>query len=391
MFLPLFYTLKALGVPVSPTEWLALTEALAKGLHRDSLTDFYYLARSLLVKDVAHYDAFDQAFAHCFRGAGLPDDLATKEQILEWLSDPRSPLRLPPEELERMRRLSLEELLRELEDRLRTQKEAHHGGHHWIGTGGTSPFGSRGSHPSGISFDPEGGGGGGAVLQAFQRRYRNLRNDLTLDVRQIGVALKKLRDLRHTGSEEVLDVEATIDRTCRNAGEIELVFSRERENQVRLILAMDTGGSMEPYRELSERLFSAAHGINHFKDFRAFYFHNCIYENLYVDVEADEFVPTDEVIREYGRRYRLIIVGDAAMAPYELLIPNGTLERMRRSNVKGIDRLRALAEAFPKRAWLNPIPEDSWGYYDTIATVAGLFPMFPLTLEGLDRAVKALL
>ncbi len=391
MFLPLFYALKALGVPVSPTEWLALMEALAKGLHRDSLTDFYYLARSLLVKDVAHYDAFDQAFAHVFRGADLPDDLLTKEQILEWLSDPLAPLRLPPEELDRMRRLSLEELLRELEDRLRTQKEAHHGGHHWIGTGGTSPFGTRGSHPSGISFSPEGGGGGGAVLQAFERRYRNLRNDLTLDVRQMGVALKKLRDLRHTGADEVLDVEATIDTTCRNAGEIELVFTRERENQVRLILAMDTGGSMEPYRELSERLFSAAHGINHFKDFRAFYFHNCVYENLYVDVEADEYVPVDEVIREYGKRYRLIVVGDAAMAPYELLIPNGTLERMRRSSVKGIDRLRALAEAFPKRAWLNPIPEESWGYYDTIATVAGLFPMFPLTLEGLDRAVKALL
>ncbi len=390
MFLPLFYTLKALGVPVSPTEWLTLMEALDKGLHNHSLTDFYFLARSLLVKDVAHYDAFDQAFAHCFRNARLPDDLATKEQILEWLSDPLSPLRLPPEELERMRRLTLEELLRELEDRLRTQREPHHGGHHWIGTGGTSPFGSRGSHPTGISFDPE-GGGGGAVLRAFERRYRNLRNDLTLDVRQIGVALKKLRDLRQTGSQEVLDVEATVDRTCRNAGDIELVFTRERENQVRLILAMDTGGSMEPYRHLTERLFSAAHGLNHFKDFRAFYFHNCIYENLYTDIEADEFVPTFEVMREYGKRYRLVVVGDAAMAPYELLIPNGTLERRRTTNVKGIDWLRMLAEAFPKRAWLNPVPEDSWAYYDTIQTIRGLFPMFPLTLAGLDQAVKALL
>ncbi len=390
MFLPLFYTLKGLGVPVSPTEWLTLMEALHKGLHNHSLTDFYFLARSLLVKDVTHYDAFDQAFAHCFRNAELPDDLATKGSILEWLSDPLSPLRLPPDELERMKHLSLDELLRELEERLRTQEGPHHGGHHWIGTGGTSPFGSRGSHPTGISFDPE-GGGGGAVLRAFERRYRNLRSDLTLDVRQIGVALKKLRDLRQTGSEEVLDIEATIDETCRNAGEIELVFARERENQVRLILAMDTGGSMEPYRHLSERLFSAAHGLNHFKDFRALYFHNCIYANLYTDIEADEFVPTADVIREYGKRYRLVIVGDAAMAPYELLIPNGTLERMRTTSTKGIDWLRMLAEAFPKRAWMNPLPEDSWGYYDTIQTIRGLFPMFPLTLEGLDRAVKALL
>jgi len=389
MFLPLFHALKALGVPVTPTEWLALMEALAKGLHNQSLQDFYYLARSLLVKDVAYYDAFDQAFAHCFQGGELPDDWATKDQILQWLKDPLAPLQLSKEELGRLERLSLEELLRELEDRLRRQEGAHHGGHHWIGTGGTSPFGRGGSHPTGISFAPE-GGGGGAMLQAFARQYRNLRSDLTLDVRQIGVALKKLRDLRKEG-EEVLDVEATVEKTCRNAGEIDLVFGRERENQVRLILAMDTGGSMEPFRELSERLFSAAHGLNHFKDFRAFYFHNCVYENLYTDLAAGEFVPTAEVVRECARAYRLVVVGDASMAPYELLIPNGTLERYRTSNVKGIDWLRQLADAFPKRAWLNPLAESSWGYTDTVETVGRLFPMFPLTLEGLDRAVRQLL
>lgn len=389
MFLPLFHTLKALGVPVTPTEWLALMEALAKGLHRESLEDFYYLARSLLVKDVVHYDAFDQAFAHCFRGGELPDDLATKEQILQWLKDPLSPLALSREEIGRMESLTLDELLRELEDRLRTQDGAHHGGHHWIGTGGTSPFGAQGSHPTGISFAPE-GGGGGAVLQAFARRYRNLRSDLVLDVRQIGVALKKLRVLRKAG-EEVLDVDATVESACRNAGEIDLVFGRERENQVRLILAMDTGGSMEPHRELSERLFSAAHGLNHFKDFRAFYFHNCVYENLYTDLAAGEFVPTAEVVRECAGTHRLVVVGDASMAPFELLIPNGTLERYRTTTVKGIDWLRMLADAFPKRAWLNPLSESSWGYTDTVATVGRLFPMFPLTLEGLHRAVRQLL
>ncbi|MFU8857463.1 MAG: vWA domain-containing protein [Deferrisomatales bacterium] len=389
MFLPFFHALKALGVPVTPTEWLALMEALSKGLHRESLQDFYHLARSLLVKDVVHYDAFDQAFAHCFRGGELPDESATKDQILQWLKDPLTPLQLSREEIARMEGLTLDELLRELEDRLRTQEGAHHGGHHWIGTGGMSPFGAFGSHPTGISFAPE-GGGGGAVLQAFARRYRNLRSDLTLDVRQIGVALKKLRDLRKEG-EEVLDVEATVERTCRNAGEIDLVFGRERENQVRLILAMDTGGSMEPHRELSERLFSAAHGLNHFKDFRAFYFHNCVYENLYTDLAAGEFVPTADVVRECAGTYRLVVVGDASMAPYELLIPNGTLERYRTTMVKGIDWLRMLADAFPKRVWLNPLKESSWGYTDTVETVGRLFPMFPLTLEGLDRAVKHLL
>lgn len=389
MFLAFFHALKGLGVPVSLTEWLTLFEALSKDLHHGSLNEFYTLSRSILVKDVAFYDAFDQAFSHCFKDGPFPDDLATKEKILEWLSDPLSSLKLPQEEIDKMEALSLEELLEQLEERLRTQDEEHHGGEKWIGTGGKSPFGAGGSHPSGVSFAQE-SGGGKAVLQAFARKYRNLRNDLTLDTRQISVALKRLRDLRLEG-EETLDIEATIDRTCKNAGDIDLVFSRERENQVKLLLAMDTGGSMDPYRELSERLFSAAHGLNHFKDFRSFYFHNCVYENLYTDLTNNDFVPTAEVLREYGRRYRLIVVGDASMAPFELMIANGVLERYKTTNTKGIDWLHMIAETFPKRVWLNPLQETSWPYYDTIATISGLFPMFPLTLEGLDRAVRQLL
>ena len=390
MFLALFHALRGLGVPVSPTEWLTLMEALAKGLHNGNLADFYYLCRSLLVKDVAHYDAFDQAFAACFTAAPLPEDLVTKEQILEWLRDPLAPPALSEEEIARLEQLTLDELLRELKERLRTQDAPHHGGEKWLGTGGTSPFGAAGTHPSGVSFDAD-GGGGRAALQGFGRRYRNLRNDLTLDVRQIGVALRRLRRLKESGSEETLDLAATIDTTCRNAGEIDLVFGRERENQVRLLLVMDSGGSMEPFRTLSERLFSAAHGLNHFKDFRAFYFHNCVYENLYTDLETDAFVPTHEVIREYGRDYRLVVVGDGAMAPYELGHPFGTLERYRTSDTTGLDWLRQLAEGFTRRAWLNPLPERSWVHYETVPTVGGLFPMFPLTLEGLTRAVRHLL
>ncbi len=389
MFLTLYHSLRALKVPVSLTEWLVLLEGLAKGLHNDSLEDFYYLSRCLLIKDVAHYDAFDQAFAYCFKEGALPDDLATREKILEWLQDPRLPRQFSEEELARLKALSLDELLRQLEERLHDQKEAHNGGKKWIGSGGTSPYGINGSHPSGISFAAE-RQGGRAALQAFARRYRNLRNDLTLDVRQIGVALKRLRDLRDSGAEEILDMEATIDKTCKNAGEIDLIFGRERENQVRLLLVMDSGGSMEPYRDLSERLFSAAHGLNHFKDFRAFYFHNCVYENLYTNLDTDQAVPTAEVIREYGRNYRLVIVGDGAMSPYELMSPHGTLERYRTSNVTGLEWLRQLSDAFPKRAWMNPLPENSWNHYETVPTVAGLFPMFPLTLEGLTRAVRQL-
>ena len=390
MFLSLFHSLRALKVPVSLTEWLTLLEGLSKGLHNQCLEDFYYLSRSLLVKDVAYYDAFDQAFAHCFKDAPLPEDLATREKILEWLQGQLAPLRLSAEELDKMKTLGLDELLRELEKRLREQDEAHNGGRKWIGTGGTSPFGVNGSHPSGISFAAE-HGGGRAALQAFARRYRNLRSDLTLDVRQIGVALKRLRDLRDSGAEETLDLDATIDKTCRNAGEIDLIFGRERENTVRLLLVMDSGGSMEPYRTLSERLFSAANKLNHFKDFRSFYFHNCIYDKLYTDLETDEYVSTAEVFREYGKNYRLIVVGDAAMAPYELLYHSGTLEHVHTSKTTGIDWLRDTAEAFPQRAWMNPLQESSWTYYETVPMVAGLFPMYPLTLDGLTRAVRHLL
>jgi uncharacterized protein with von Willebrand factor type A (vWA) domain len=389
MFLALFHALRALKVPVSLTEWLTLLEGLSKGLHNQSLEDFYYLSRSLLIKDVAYYDAFDQAFSHCFKNTPLPEEGATKQQILEWLQSSVTPLRLSAEDLARMKELSLDELLGELEERMREQEDPHNGGHKWIGTGGSSPFGANGSNPTGISFALE-RDSGRAAMQAFARRYRNLRSDLTLEIRQISVALKRLRELRESGAEEVLDLDATIDTTCRNGGEIDLIFERERENNVRLLLVMDSGGSMDPYRRISERLFSAANKLNHFKDFRAFYFHNCIYDKLYTNLETDEFVPTAEVFREFGRKYRLIVVGDAAMAPYELLHFSGTLEHGE-SRTKGIDWIRQTAETFPRRAWMNPLTENAWTHYETVPMVQGLFPMFPLTLEGLTRAVRSLM
>jgi uncharacterized protein len=390
MFLPLYHSLRSMQVPVSLTEWLTLMEGLAKGLHYQNLDDFYYLSRSLLVKDVAYYDAFDQAFRHCFKAEPLPDLLATKEQILAWLEDPASPLKISDQDLNNMKTLALDELLDMLSERLAEQQEAHQGGQKWVGTGGTSPFGSNGNHPSGISFAPH-RGSGKAAMTASPRRYRNLRSDLTLDIRQISVALKRLRKLRDSGAEEVLDLDATIDKTCRNAGEIDLVFAPERQNQVRLLLVMDSGGSMDPYRRLSERLFSAANKLNHFKDFRAFYFHNCIYEKVYTDFEKDSYVTTAELIREYGRRYRLILVGDAAMSPHELLSNAGNLQDLREGATSGIDWLRQVATAFPQRAWMNPLSQKAWGHYPTVAMVEGLFPMFPLTIQGLGQAVKRLL
>lgn len=390
MFLALYHSLRAMGVPVSLMEWLTLLEALSKGLHNQNLGDFYYVARSLLVKDVAHYDSFDQAFAHCFKAAPLPDDDNLRDSIFTWFQEPLSLLRLPGDEVARLKALTLNELLRELEMRLREQERGRQGEQGWGEARGAGRFGVKGSHPSVLSLE-SGGGAGRAAMPAFDRHYRKLRNDLTLDVRQIGMALKRLRKFRKSGVEEILDLEATIDQTCKNAGEIDLVFARERENQVRLLLVMDTGGSMEPYRSLSERLFSAAHGLNHFKDFRAFYFHNCIYENLYSNLDRYEFVPTTEAIREFGEDYRLIVVGDAAMAPYELMNPHGTIERSRTCTVRGIDWLQQLSEGFPRRAWLNPLSERSWVSMETVPMVGRLFPMFPLTLEGLTRAVRHLL
>lgn len=391
MFLNLFQALRALRVPVSLSEWLTLLEALDKGLHNDSLADFYFMSRCLLVKDPAHYDAFDLAFNHCFLESPLPPALPSREEVLRFLQGPHAPLRLSPEELAQLEGLELGELLLELEDRLRTQEEPHQEGQQFIGTGGTSPFGAQGINPSGISFAAE-HGKGRAALVASGRRYHNLRNDLTLDVRQMGVALKRLRELRECGAEEVLDLEGTIDRTCRNGGEIDLVFRRERENQVRLLLLLDSGGSMDPFRSLSERLFSAANGLKYFKDFRALYFHNCVYDNLYLDLKTYECLPAEKVIREYGRDYRLLVVGDAAMSLHELQLAHGTLERAGSNSlaVTGFERLRQLSRAFPRRAWLNPLAEDSWVHNDTVPLIERLFPMFPLTLDGLTRAVRKL-
>lgn len=369
---------------------MTLMEALDKGLHNDSLEDFYYLARSLLIKDVSKYDAYDHAFIHVFKGQALPENLATKQQILDWLSRGMAQKLITQEDFEKLKALDLDELLKELEDRLKNQKGEHHGGSKWIGSGGTSPFGVRGAHPSGISFSQE-RGGGTAVLQAFERKYKNLRNDLVLDVRQMSVALKRLRDLRQKPDEEFLDVDASVDKTCQNGGEIELVFGSDRENQVRLILAMDTGGSMEPYRRISETLFSAANGLNHFKEFKAYYFHNCVYDNLYENIETYKYETVDDLIKNCtGSNYRLILMGDASMAPYELMIPNGNLERKRTSEIKGIDRLRMLKRAFPKSVWLNPMDEQSWNYYQSVQAVREIFPMYNLTVAGLTEAVKAL-
>ncbi|MBU1275049.1 MAG: VWA domain-containing protein [Proteobacteria bacterium] len=387
MFLNLFYSLRTLKVPVSVTEWMTLMEALDKGHAQASLVDFYNLARAILIKSESFYDQYDQAFAHVFKDADLPADI--RQEILDWLDDPLNRLELPPEELAKIRQMDLDELLKELEKRLQEQDERHDGGGRWIGTGGTSPFGHSGANPAGIRIGGP-GGGGRAVQIAAARRFKNYRTDVTLDVRQVKLALKKLRRFAKEGPEDQLDIEATIDKTCKEGGEIELVFTRERKNTVRVLLLMDSGGSMNPYARLVDRLFSAAHQMSHFRDLKAYYFHNCIYQDVYKDIYNSEDVPTGSLIKNLGGDYKVIIVGDAFMSPSELVSVGGAIDYYYHNEIAGLDWLQRIADHFRYCVWLNPMPQRAW-MHPTISTVAKVFPMFPLTLDGLDEAVRALM
>jgi len=388
MFTDFFYLLKRRKVPVSITEWMTLMEALSEGYISD-LDEFYYLARAILVKSEAYFDHYDVAFQEYFKGIEAPAELS--EQILEWLKDPLNRLRmsLSPEERELFDKMDLDELLKEFEKRLREQKEQHDGGNYWIGRGGTGPFGHSGSHPAGIRV----GGwsrGRGAIQIAQQRRFRNYRSDLTLDVRQIKVALRGLRQLSRIGPEDELDLPRTIDATSKNAGEIEMVWTRSRKNAVKVLLLMDVGGSMEPYALLCSRLFSAAHSVSHFKDFKYFYFHNCIYDNIYTDIERQDAVSTDHLLRILEPDYKAILVGDASMASQELLERWGAINYYERNEVTGIQRLKQITEHFTHCVWLNPEEPYFWNQA-TILMIGKLFPMYQLTIEGLNQAVKKLI
>lgn len=378
--------MRARGIPVSQTEWLVLMQALLLGLENTSLLRFYHLCRATCVKTEAYFDAYDQCFAEYFRGAS-PKELVL-DALLNWLEDP-NPLRdLSPDEIAMLKAMNLEELRAQFEERLREQQERHDGGNRWIGTGGTSPFGRGGVHPSGIRV----GGGSGArsaVQVAADRRFRNLRHDLVLDVRQIGVALRKLRLFAREGCPDELDLEETIDQTARNAGEIDLVFRPERKNRVRFLLLMDVGGSMTPYARVSERLFSAAHQSTHFKAFKHYYFHNCPYETLYTDIWQREGIETTRLLENLDRNWFCVIVGDAAMAPYELSHVGGSINYFHHNTNSGLDWLARIADRFPRVVWLNPEPKNYWGLHSTVM-IRELFAMFPLTLDGLDEAIAFL-
>lgn len=386
LFLEFFFTLRARGVPVTTHNWLALIDALSRGLHGASLDGFYQVARCLLVSSEVHYDEFDRVFAQVFRGveADVRDLLAGVEA---WLRDPKALAELDEATRAALQALDLETLRRELLDRLQRQKERHDGGNRWVGTGGTSPFGQGGQNPAGVRIGGQ-GGGRSALAVADARRFQGFRKDVVLDTRQIAAALRRLRRLSREDGKLELDLDATIDATARNCGDIEVVLSPERHSQVRALLLLDVGGSMDPHAHLVSRLFSAAHQGGGFKELRSYYFHNCVYGRVYEDAQFRKPVATQSLLRELDAKWTVILVGDAYMHPGELMMTSGDWWSSSRGP-SGLSWLAKLADRFPRSVWLNPEQPSLWRS-GTIAEIARVFPMFQLTLAGLDDMVKFL-
>lgn len=388
MFVPFLYRLRQHGVPVGTQEALALAKAMAFGLHDSSLDGFYYTARSLCVHDEGHLDAFDQAFLAEFRGIE-GKHVQLKEELLQWLKDAKlRPADLSEEEKKLLEQLDIEELKRLFEERMNEQKERHDRGNRWIGTAGTSPFGRKGEAKEGVRA---GGAGGNrsAVQVADARKYRPYRSDLALDVRQMEMALRRLRMWHREGGEEELDLDGTIDRTAKNAGELEVVVRPPMRPNTRVILMMDVGGSMDPYVDMMSRLFSATKKATHWKELRTYYFHNCVYGRVYKTERFDDPVWVQDLLHECGRHYKLIMVGDALMAPYELMRQGGAISLNDSNALPGIGWLTMLQQHFKSCVWLNPEPPTYWDG-NTIQAVRQVFEMFPLTLEGLTRSMQHL-
>ena len=394
MFTNFFYLLRQVGIPVSPTSFLRLQKALGMGLIT-SIDDFYTAARAILVKSERYFDLYDQAFAHHFEGAELkePEEFELSEvaraMLDEWLKDPKGLADALGIDEESLNKLSPDELLQYFLDRLKEQTGEHHGGGKWIGTGGTSPVGHSGYHPGGMRV------GGisrnkSAVKVAMDRRYRDYSQEGPLTQAQIGDALKRLRNLMPAGPKDVINIDETIYQTMKNAGEIEIVFERSLKDRLKVILAIDNGGwSMEPYIELVQTLFNYSRA--QFKELRTFFFHNTIYDNLWEDPPRfRKPVKVDDLAR-LDPETRFIIVGDASMAPYELMATDGSIHIEERTMKPSYERLRFIAETFPKSAWFNPKMADEWPYTRTINVIQEIFPMFELTIDGLENAVSYLM
>ncbi len=394
MFVGFFYTLREKGIPVTPTSFLKLQRALHMGLIH-TLDDFYTTARSILIKSERYFDTYDQVFAHEFKGIAFTEpntielsDLA-RSLLQEWLKNPAELARALGVDEKELAKYSPEDLLKYFLDRLKEQDGEHHGGSKWIGAGGTSPVGHSGYHPGGMRV------GGvsrnkSAIKVAMERRYKDYAQDGPLTEAQIGEALKRLRRMTPTGPEDIVNVNKTIYQTMKNAGEVEIIFDRRLTDRLKVILMIDNGGwSMDPYIHVVKTLFNYAR--SQFKDLKIYYFHNTIYDQVWSDPQR---IQQSELIDDFTRRdpeTRIIFVGDASMAPYELLHPQGSIYIDQRQAMPSINRLKFLARTFRHAVWLNPQGENTWRVTQTIATVGGIFPMFELSLDGLEKAVMHLM
>ena len=389
MFTQFFLDLKAAGVPVTLREYLTLMEAMDADVAEQKIENFYYLARSALVKDERNLDKFDRVFGVTFKGLeSLADALNAKEIPEEWLRKLAEKY-LTEEEKAQIEAMGWDKLFETLKKRLEEQKGRHQGGNKWIGTAGTSPFGAYGYNPEGIRIGQDGNRNFRAIKVWDKREFKDLDNTVELGTRNIKIALRRLRKFARTGAAEELDLDNTIKATAEH-GWLDVQMRPERRNAIKVLLFFDIGGSMDWHIKTVEELFSAAK--SEFKHMEYFYFHNCLYENLWKNNHRrhTERTPTFDVIRTFPSDYRVIFVGDASMSPYEIVQPGGSVEHW--NEEAGEVWLRRVLDHFPHAVWLNPTKEQHWGYTHSIEMMRRLFGgrMYPLTLEGLDAAMKEL-
>lgn len=389
MLIDFFQEVRAAGVPATPRELLDLVRALEVDLAFASEEDFYLLARTCLVKDEKYYDRFDLAFSSYFEGIGSLDELLEKVIPDDWLRKTFEKY-LSDEEKQKIQSLgSLEKLMEEFKKRLEEQEKRHAGGNKWVGTGGTSPFGHSGYHPEGIRVGGQ-SKNRRAVKVWEKREFRNLDDSQSLGNRNIQVALKRLRQFARTGANEELDLDGTIRATARNAGHLDLKMVREKHNSVKVLLLLDVGGSMDDHIEMLEELFTACR--TEFKHLEHYYFHNCLYESVWKDNKRrfNERTPTHDLLHKYGPDYKIIFVGDASMSPYEVAMPGGSVEHF--NEEPGQAWIKRVTDTWDKVVWLNPVPRKYWEYTQSIGMLRQLMGdrMYPLTLEGLDAAMREL-
>ncbi len=394
MFIDFFYRLRETGIPVSPTSFLILQRALSSGLISD-LVDFYTASRSILVKSERYFDLFVLVFAHHFEGAEFPDnkgfELTEMAKILleEWLKDPGTLSKILGINESELNALTPEELIDYFKKRLEGQRGRHQGGSRWIGTGGTSPVGHSGYHPGGLRVGGE-SRNRSAVKVAMERRYKDYSLNGPITQPMIGEALKRLRHMMPSGPKDQVNIDETLYQTMKNGGEIEIVFDRSIKDRLKVILAIDDGGwSMDPYIPVVQILFDYARA--QFKELQTYYFHNTIYDTLWKDPARIHQPYRVVEFARFDPATRLILVGDASMAPYELMMTDGSIHIEERDHTPSIERLKFLAKTFPHSVWLNPVPALRWDYTRTIHVIGDIFPMFELSLDGLEKAVAHLM